>query len=46
MDLSATLAIAYRDLLKFLRDPLRLVSTLIFPAVSRPTWEPILGTTI
>jgi ABC-2 type transport system permease protein len=33
MDLSATLAIAYRDLLKFLRDPLRLVSTLIFPVI-------------
>lgn len=33
MDASAILAIAYRDLLKFLRDPLRLVSTLIFPVI-------------
>jgi len=33
MDVSAILAIAYRDLLKFLRDPLRLVSTLIFPVI-------------
>lgn len=33
MDSSAILAIAYRDLLKFLRDPLRLVSTLIFPVI-------------
>jgi ABC-2 type transport system permease protein len=33
MDTSAILAIAYRDLLKFLRDPLRLVSTLIFPVI-------------
>lgn len=30
---SVLLAIAYRDLLKFLRDPMRVVSTLIFPAV-------------
>ncbi len=33
MGLSAILAIAYRDLLKFLRDPVRIVSALIFPAV-------------
>jgi ABC-2 type transport system permease protein len=33
MDVSAILAIAYRDLLKFLRDPLRVVSTLIFPVI-------------
>ena len=29
----AIAAIAYRDLLKFLRDPLRVVSTLIFPII-------------
>jgi len=33
MDVSAILAIAYRDLLKFLRDPLRIISTLIFPVI-------------
>ncbi len=33
MDASPILAIAYRDLLKFLRDPLRVVSTLIFPVI-------------
>jgi ABC-2 type transport system permease protein len=33
MRLSPILALAYRDLLKFLRDPVRIVSTLIFPAV-------------
>jgi ABC-2 type transport system permease protein len=33
MDANAIVAIAYRDLLKFLRDPLRLVSTLIFPII-------------
>ena len=33
MDGSAILAIAYRDLLKFLRDPLRIVATLIFPVI-------------
>ncbi|MFN8456935.1 MAG: ABC transporter permease [Anaerolineae bacterium] len=33
MNLSPILAIAYRDLLKFLRDPWRIVSTLIFPAI-------------
>jgi ABC-2 type transport system permease protein len=33
MSVSPILAIAYRDLLKFLRDPVRIVSTLIFPAV-------------
>src|SRR6185503_176717 len=33
MRLSPILAIAYRDLLKFLRDPVRIVSTLIFPAI-------------
>ncbi len=32
-ELSAILAIAYRDLLKFLRDPPRMVSTFIFPLV-------------
>jgi ABC-2 type transport system permease protein len=30
-DLNAILAISYRDLLKLLRDPARIVSTLIFP---------------
>ncbi len=33
MRLSGILAIAYRDLLKFLRDPVRIVSTLVFPAI-------------
>lgn len=33
MSLSPILAIAYRDLLKFLRDPWRIVATLIFPAI-------------
>ncbi len=32
-ELNGILAIAYRDLLKFLRDPIRIVSTLIFPAM-------------
>ena len=32
-ELNALLAIAYRDLLKFLRDRSRLVGTLVFPAV-------------
>lgn len=31
MTLNAILAISYRDLMKFLRDPARLVSTFIFP---------------
>lgn len=31
--MSAFLAIAYRDLLKFLRDPLRIAGTLIFPII-------------
>lgn len=30
---NAITVIAYRDLLKFLRDPPRLVSTLIFPLI-------------
>ena len=33
IELSAISAIAYRDLIKFLRDPVRVVSTLIFPFV-------------
>jgi len=33
MDTNAILAIAYRDLLKFLRDPLRIISALIFPVI-------------
>lgn len=33
MGTSTILAIAHRDLLKFLRDPLRIVSALIFPAI-------------
>ena len=33
IDANAILAISYRDLLKFLRDPLRIVSTLIFPII-------------
>jgi len=33
MELTAILAIAYRDLLKFLRDGLRIVSTLVFPLI-------------
>ena len=32
-DLSAILAIAYRDLLKFLRDPARIVFSLVFPVL-------------
>ncbi len=32
-ELNAILAISYRDLMKFLRDPLRMVSTLIFPVI-------------
>ncbi len=31
--LNAIIAISYRDLIKFLRDPIRIVSTLIFPIV-------------
>lgn len=33
METNAILAIAYRDMLKFLRDRIRIVSTLIFPAI-------------
>lgn len=33
MDLTAILAIAYRDLLKFLRDRVRIISTLVFPLI-------------
>lgn len=33
MNFSPILAIAYRDLLKFLRDPWRIVSTLVFPGI-------------
>jgi ABC-2 type transport system permease protein len=33
MGINAILAIAYRDLIKLLRDPVRLVSTLVFPLV-------------
>jgi ABC-2 type transport system permease protein len=32
-EMSAILAISYRDLLKFLRDPVRMVSTFIFPLI-------------
>jgi ABC-2 type transport system permease protein len=32
-ELTAILAIAYRDLLKFLRDPTRMVSTFVFPLI-------------
>ena len=32
-ELNAIMAIAYRDLLKFLRDPARMVSTFVFPVV-------------
>jgi ABC-2 type transport system permease protein len=32
-EVSAVLAISYRDLLKFLRDPARMVSTFIFPLI-------------
>ncbi len=32
-ELNAILAIAHRDLIKFLRDPVRIISTLIFPFV-------------
>lgn len=31
--LSATLVISYRDVLKFLRDPMRIVATLVFPII-------------
>lgn len=33
MSLSPVVTIAFRDLLKFLRDPVRIVSTLVFPLV-------------
>ncbi len=33
MELNAILTVAYRDMLKFLRDRVRIVSTLIFPAI-------------
>lgn len=32
-DVSAILALAHRDLMKFLRDPVRMVSTFIFPLI-------------
>lgn len=32
-EVSVVMAIAYRDLLKFLRDPARMVSTLVFPLI-------------
>lgn len=32
-DFSAILTIAYRDMIKFLRDPARLISTLVFPLI-------------
>jgi ABC-2 type transport system permease protein len=32
-ELTAVLAISYRDLLKFLRDPARMVSTFVFPLI-------------
>ena len=32
-EVSAVLAISYRDLLKFLRDPARMVSTFVFPLI-------------
>jgi ABC-2 type transport system permease protein len=32
-ELTAVLAIAYRDILKFLRDPARMVSTFVFPLI-------------
>ena len=32
-DFNAIIAIAYRDLVKFLRDPIRIISTLIFPFI-------------
>lgn len=47
MDGSAILAIAHRDLLKFLRDPLRVISTLILPVIFigilGSSFEPNLG---
>ena len=33
MELSAIVAIAYRDLMKLVRDPIRLVTSLIFPVI-------------
>lgn len=33
IELNATMALAYRDLMKFLRDPVRIVSTFIFPLI-------------
>lgn len=33
MELSAVVALAYRDLMKLLRDPVRLVTSLIFPVI-------------
>ena len=47
MTLNAILAIAFRDLLKFVRDPARLVSTFIFPllfiGIFGPTMQANLG---
>ncbi|MBI1876658.1 MAG: ABC transporter permease [Chloroflexi bacterium] len=43
MRLSAILAIAYRDLLKLLRDPLRIVLSLIFPMIFIGALGPISG---
>jgi len=33
IELNAVIAIAYRDLVKLLRDPARLISSLVFPLV-------------
>jgi ABC-2 type transport system permease protein len=33
MEVTAVMAIAYRDLLKFLRDPARMVATFVFPLI-------------
>ncbi|MBO31405.1 MAG: hypothetical protein CMM74_00285 [Rhodospirillaceae bacterium] len=33
MELSAVVALAYRDLMKLIRDPIRLVTSLIFPVI-------------
>jgi len=33
MELNAVIALAYRDLMKFLRDPTRIVASLLFPSV-------------
>ena len=36
MEITAVMAIAYRDLLKFLRDPARMVATFVFPVIFMP----------